>query len=227
MELPVLELPLFVFPHGLQLLASVNNAFPLPLFFTLLFTDPSGDQYYAACLQFYEEVEESELIDLCRELYKLPTEESLVEKGNEEKSDLGIKGNIMNNNNTNSSSSTNGEVEGDGMVENENENENELINENELNEVSLEETTAQQAIISRLQSPKNVASTVSSDICLTLPPEKIYAPKVICVLSKMPFYRLILAKMCLFVLLVISYYHYDYSVFILVFIFMLIIIYIL
>ena len=76
MELPSAELPLFVFPHGgLQLLECKKRAFPLPIFFTFIFTDAKGDHYYAACLQFYELLSESELIATCKQVFRVQQSE--------------------------------------------------------------------------------------------------------------------------------------------------------
>lgn len=128
MELPALELPVFVFPHGLQLLESKKDLYPLPVFFTFVFTDAKGDHYYAACLQFYELVSESILINTCEEIYK------------NQPSNLGESG-----------------------------------SENEVEET---------------QAPTPAISQETFKEYCTLPSHKsVYAPKVICVLSKRPFYR--------------------------------------
>eukprot|EP01034_Spumella_vulgaris_P022474 gene22474-28602_t len=56
LELPVNELPMFAFPNDLRLTYSSLNRFPLPVFFTFVFTDQNGGHLYAACLRFYEVV---------------------------------------------------------------------------------------------------------------------------------------------------------------------------
>ncbi len=42
---------MFAFPHGLRLTISEEGQFPLPLFFTYVFTDAEGKHFYVACLQ--------------------------------------------------------------------------------------------------------------------------------------------------------------------------------
>jgi len=54
--LPENELPLFAFPHDLSLNFESSNRYPLPHFFTFVFTDANGKHMYAACLHFYEKV---------------------------------------------------------------------------------------------------------------------------------------------------------------------------
>jgi hypothetical protein len=54
--LPVIELPVFVFPHGLKIKKSPKLDFPLPDFFTFVFTDVKGKHLYTACLRFYEAI---------------------------------------------------------------------------------------------------------------------------------------------------------------------------
>lgn len=52
--LPATELPIFVFPHYLKLKHRPRSNFPLPNFFTFVFTDVKGRHLYTACLRFYE-----------------------------------------------------------------------------------------------------------------------------------------------------------------------------
>lgn len=42
LPLPELELPMFAFPHGLQLKYSTKNSFPIPIFFSFVFTNMKG-----------------------------------------------------------------------------------------------------------------------------------------------------------------------------------------
>jgi hypothetical protein len=148
MELPVVELPLFVFPHGLQLLCCDAGNFPLPLFFTFLFTDAKGENYFAACLQFYELVPASELEEVCKEIFCAGAES--------------VKGN------------------GSTAVE----------DGSTLDEGSAGPDAEAEAISTvNSAAPASVCKTVKSEYC-SLPTDKcIFTPKVICVLSKMPFYR--------------------------------------
>ena len=71
MPLPAKEMSLFAFPYGLRLEFANENKFPLPVFFTFVFTNADGDHYYAACLRFYEkissdnvQVRECEIVDI-------------------------------------------------------------------------------------------------------------------------------------------------------------------
>jgi hypothetical protein len=52
---------MFAFPHGMHLTLADAGQFPLPLFFTFVFTDADGKHFYVACLQFYEQVHEADL----------------------------------------------------------------------------------------------------------------------------------------------------------------------
>jgi hypothetical protein len=67
--LPANELPTFVFPHALRLKFSTMRRFPLPTFFTFVFTDAKGGHMYAACLRFYEELTSAEVKRLLTLLY--------------------------------------------------------------------------------------------------------------------------------------------------------------
>ena len=60
-ELPVNELPMFGFPHGLKLHYGNRQRYPLPIFFTFVFTDYKGDHFYAECLRFYEIISSEEI----------------------------------------------------------------------------------------------------------------------------------------------------------------------
>ena len=136
-----MELPLFVFPHGLRLLESRDGFFPLPVFFTLIFTDPKGEQYYAACLQFYEVVPLAELMEVGKQVFHLQ-ERVIMEP-----------------------------VVADQPS-------GECVNEPPADESSMDVTNA--------EGPSRALNNT-----LVLPEDgtTVYAPKVLCVLSKMPFYR--------------------------------------
>ena len=67
--MPVFELPLFAFPHDLRLSYSSTIRFPLPVFFTFVFTDAKGVHMYAACLRFYEIVPQHELESIIHQVY--------------------------------------------------------------------------------------------------------------------------------------------------------------
>ena len=69
LALPAQELPLFAFPHDLRLEYSNLNRFPLPVFFTFVFTDAFGGHLYAACLRFYEKITQSDLETVFTEVY--------------------------------------------------------------------------------------------------------------------------------------------------------------
>jgi hypothetical protein len=57
MALPTAELPMFAFPHQLSLTRGSISQFPLPVFFTFVFTDEKGAHLYVACLRFFESVD--------------------------------------------------------------------------------------------------------------------------------------------------------------------------
>ena len=67
--LPVIELPMFAFPHDLRLSYSTRIRFPLPVFFSFVFTNSKGMHRYAACLRFYEIVPKEEIEKVFREVY--------------------------------------------------------------------------------------------------------------------------------------------------------------
>ena len=140
MELPVLELPVFVFPHGLQLIESKRGEYPLPVFFTFVFTDAKGEHYYAACLQFYELVNECTLIRTCEGLYK--SQPSTMGENDED------DGDDCGDTNINTSTSTNS-----------------------------------------VQDPQPQSQSTLKEYCCLPSHKSVYAPKVICVLTKKPFYR--------------------------------------
>ncbi len=60
---------MFAFPNDLRLTYSSLNRFPLPVFFTFVFTDQNGAHLYAACLRFYEIVPVEDLQPVFREVY--------------------------------------------------------------------------------------------------------------------------------------------------------------
>ena len=62
-------LPLFAFPHGMHLTLADAGQFPLPLFFTFVFTDQDGKHFYVACLQFYEPVAVQDLQAVYKDMY--------------------------------------------------------------------------------------------------------------------------------------------------------------
>lgn len=69
LSLPVNELPMFAFPDDLRLTYSSLNRFPLPVFFTFVFTDQNGGHLYAACLRFYEVVPAADLQPVFAQVY--------------------------------------------------------------------------------------------------------------------------------------------------------------
>jgi hypothetical protein len=60
---------MFAFPNDLRLTYSSLNRFPLPVFFTFVFTDQNGAHLYAACLRFYEIVPVEDLQPVFKEVY--------------------------------------------------------------------------------------------------------------------------------------------------------------
>lgn len=69
LSLPEDALPAFMFPHGLRLELCDRNQYPLPSFFTFVFTDQDGKHLYVACLKFYEEVAKDDLMAGFRQLW--------------------------------------------------------------------------------------------------------------------------------------------------------------
>ncbi len=67
--LPQNELPLFAFPHDLRLEFESSNRYPLPHFFTFVFTDADGKHMYAACLHFYEKLLSEEVQQVFETIY--------------------------------------------------------------------------------------------------------------------------------------------------------------
>ena len=60
---------MFTFPHNLELAYSKVNEYPLPLFFTFVFTDQDGQHLYVACLKFYEMINLSEVFPVFQSIY--------------------------------------------------------------------------------------------------------------------------------------------------------------
>jgi len=56
--LPMNELPMFVFPHGLRLLRRKHTDAPMPSFYPFVFTGLTGERIHVVCLTFYEELDE-------------------------------------------------------------------------------------------------------------------------------------------------------------------------
>lgn len=67
--LPEDALPAFMFPHGLRLELCELNEYPLPSFFTFVFTDQDGKHLYVACLKFYELVKKEDLMPTFQQLW--------------------------------------------------------------------------------------------------------------------------------------------------------------
>lgn len=70
-ELPSNELPMFAFPQGIHLQYLPRQGYPLPTFFTFVFTDIKGDHLYVACMRFYEIVPRGEVLSLYHALHSL------------------------------------------------------------------------------------------------------------------------------------------------------------
>jgi uDENN domain len=60
---------MFAFPHDLRLSYSSTILFPLPVFFSFVFTNSKGMHRYAACLRFYEIVPKEEIESVFRDVY--------------------------------------------------------------------------------------------------------------------------------------------------------------
>jgi hypothetical protein len=54
LELPVNELPMFAYPQDLRINYRPKGEFPLPGFFSFVFTNAIGENLYVACLRFWE-----------------------------------------------------------------------------------------------------------------------------------------------------------------------------
>lgn len=67
--LPTKELPLFAFPHEVKLVTAPASSYPLPDFFSMVFTGSKGDYLYCACLRFFEIVDDETLKLSCRSIY--------------------------------------------------------------------------------------------------------------------------------------------------------------
>jgi hypothetical protein len=50
LSLPTAELPMFAFPHQLSLLRSTLDEFPLPVFFTFVFTNVTNVDILSKCI---------------------------------------------------------------------------------------------------------------------------------------------------------------------------------
>lgn len=68
-SLPVKELPMFVFPHELKVRYCSHRDYPLPDFFTFVFTDVNGCNQYVACLRFYEIVPFMDFLPIIKAVY--------------------------------------------------------------------------------------------------------------------------------------------------------------
>jgi hypothetical protein len=60
---------MFVFPHGLLLKCCTKQNFPLPDFFTFVFTDVHGRHLYTTCLRFYEVIPKQEIQKFFKLMY--------------------------------------------------------------------------------------------------------------------------------------------------------------
>lgn len=69
MPLPVEALPVFAFPRHLRIQRGKRNEYPLPVFFTFVFTDQDGNHLYAACLKFFEILSPDSLEPIVKEIY--------------------------------------------------------------------------------------------------------------------------------------------------------------
>lgn len=67
--MPEDALPVFAFPRNLPLQVNSFHEYPLPVFYTFVFTDQEGHHLYAACLKFYESVPLSDLEDTAKSIY--------------------------------------------------------------------------------------------------------------------------------------------------------------
>lgn len=69
LPLPAEALPVFAFPRYLRLQVSSISQYPLPIFYTFVFTDQDGRHMYAACLKFYEAVDIQDLNEVMKDVY--------------------------------------------------------------------------------------------------------------------------------------------------------------
>lgn len=60
---------MFAFPDGMRFTLAEAGQFPLPLFFTFVFTDQDGKHFYVAALQFFEQVSQDSLSKLFKSLH--------------------------------------------------------------------------------------------------------------------------------------------------------------
>lgn len=68
-ELPETELPMFAFPHGLHVHFGSRQRYPLPQYFTFVFTNIKGEHFYAECLRFYECISKDHMNNFINDLY--------------------------------------------------------------------------------------------------------------------------------------------------------------
>jgi hypothetical protein len=68
-SLPEEALPVFAFPRNLHLEMALNSEYPLPVFYTFVFTDAEGHHMFAACLKFFEKVPLDALEPIATEIY--------------------------------------------------------------------------------------------------------------------------------------------------------------
>lgn len=64
---------MFGFPNGMKLHYGSMQSYPLPKFFTLVFTNLVGDPYYAECLRFYESIDRDSLHEAINRIYGYDT----------------------------------------------------------------------------------------------------------------------------------------------------------
>lgn len=69
MELPEEALPIFAFPRNLRLQVNSLSEYPLPVYYTFVFTDEKGRHQYAACLKFFEKVPLSDLDHIAKDIW--------------------------------------------------------------------------------------------------------------------------------------------------------------
>lgn len=92
-EFPSEVLPIFSFPKDLKIILKNKNDYPLPIYYTFVFTDINGKHMYVSCLKFYEKLKEEDLVDV----YDLTDDEDDEEKkvvnenNNDENNDVNEK----------------------------------------------------------------------------------------------------------------------------------------
>lgn len=67
--LPVNELAMFTFPHNIQLKYCAITDFPIPDYFTFVFTDIKGKHQYVACLRFYDIIPKEDVLPMFHSIY--------------------------------------------------------------------------------------------------------------------------------------------------------------